>query len=260
MKTALRSFGLLLPLLFQQGQARANVDITLVPGEQPDLIDVRVRPDADFSGLFAGIVFTIRWNCNSGANLGGITQSSLAGEMLGVIHSGPEQVSGNYRYQIYAGFGFTLLSDIPAVLYGGQEFTLATIQVLNASDDFFIVNDAWTAANNGDFFVSLNGVDNTGEIYDLSTGVHQGVDPAQRLAVWPSPVRSQATIGLDAGAGNDVHLALLDAAGREVWRRDLGNAQGVQRLPLDMSSFTTGAYVLRYSDGTLQRSLRVVKQ
>lgn len=237
--------------------AQALMDITMVPGQNNDL-EVRVRPTEAFGEVFAALSFTVRWSDASGATLGADQQTVDQMDVNNVSKSGPEVLDGAYRYQIYAGFSFTnLQADLGVTLTGGEEFVLCTIPVLNANDAFMIVNDAWTQANNGNFFVSLNGYDRTGIIYDMSTGVEQGIPAEGALSVWPSPVLDIAQVAVDMGDAADLHLELFDATGRIVWN---GRPSPVGITPVDMRDLKSGAYLLRLNNGQEVRAVHIVKK
>ena len=92
MKRTLRSFFFAIPLaVLSTAGAQTTMDITLVPGQNNDL-EVRLRPDMDFDGLVAGMVFTVRWSNASGASLGSEIQDATALDVCNVSKSGPEQV------------------------------------------------------------------------------------------------------------------------------------------------------------------------
>ncbi len=251
--TSLVCFGL------SEAQAYPLVDITLVPGQNNDL-EVRVRPDGDFNELFSSIAFTIRWSAASGAALGQEVQDAIQQDVININPSGPEQVDGAYRYQVYVGFSFTLMSDIPAAMQANTEFTLCTIPVLNAQDVFSIVNDPWTLANNADFYVSLGGQDRTGIIYDQSTGVAQRPAGSTLLSVWPSPVVDVASVEIASRDGGALLLTLLNAAGQQVMERRINGNSGSLRERLDMSAYAAGVYVLRLREGDTSRQVRFVKR
>ena len=234
------------------------MDITLTPGLNNDL-EVRIRPDIDFDGLVAGMVFTVRWSNTTGASLGSEIQDATALDVCNVSKSGPEQVVGDYRYQVYVAFSLTPLTEISFVLLGGQEYTLCKLPILNATDAFVMVNDDWTAVNNADYFISLNGADGTGIIYDQSTGAQEGssLSTEQSVSVWPDPVTDQAVVSFEPSRSSATDLYLFDAAGRVVWsKRSSGSASET----IDMMGLAPGAYLLRLTadDGT--RSLTVVKR
>ena len=48
--------------------AQNAVDIGLY--QNNGVLEVKVRPESDFSGIFSSVVFTVRWDANSGATLG----------------------------------------------------------------------------------------------------------------------------------------------------------------------------------------------
>lgn len=235
------------------------MDITLVPGQNNDL-EVRVRPDGDFNELFSSLAFTIRWSVASGAALGQEIQDAIQQDVININPSGPEQVDGAYRYQVYVGFSFTLMSDIPAAMQANTEFTLCTIPVLNAQDVFAIVNDSWTNANNADYYVSLGGQDRTGLIYDQSTGVSQFPAGTTTLSVWPSPVVDVASVNIGPRDGGVLVLTLLNAAGQRVMERRISGSGGMLREQLDMSAYDAGVYMLRLGEGVTSRQVRFVKR
>ncbi len=239
--------------------AQTHIDIALVPGQNND-IEVRGRTDADFDGVFAGLTFTVRWSSSSGADLGSVQQVAQMQDIIPIGHSGPEQVDGPYRYQIYVGFGFSAISDIPAVLQANTEFVLCNIPVLNATDVFSIVNDSWTQSNNGNFFASFNGTDATGVIYEVSTGIPQSPAAGAIFGVWPNPVVDDAVVTLNLGNANNAELDLVDAAGKQVWQHHLLNVYGLVREPMDLSHVDAGVYLLRLRAEKDMRTLRVVKK
>ena len=259
MKRTLQSFFFAIPLaVLSTAGAQTTMDITLVPGQNNDL-EVRLRPDMDFDGLVAGMVFTVRWSNASGASLGSEIQDATALDVCNVSKSGPEQVVGDYRYQVYVAFSLTPLSEISFVLLGGQEYTLCKLPILNAADAFVMVNDDWTAVNNADYFISLNGADGTGLIYDQSTGSFQGssLSNERTVSVWPNPVTDQAVVSFGPHGSTVTGLDLLDAAGRVVWSKRSNSSVSET---MDMKGMPSGAYVLRLTvdDGT--RSLIVLKR
>jgi hypothetical protein len=258
MKHSLRTFIFTLPMVLAVvGQAQTIMDITMVPGMNNDL-EVKLRPDTDFDGVVAGMVFTIRWSNASGANIGAIAQETLASDVCHVSKSGPEQVIGDYRYQVLVAFGITPLTEIPYVMTGAVEFTLCTLSVVNATDVFYIVNDDWTSVNNADYFVSLNGANATGVIYDQSTGVEQGVAVSDVLSVRPNLVSEQAIITLNMESPNALDLDLLDAHGSII--RHQRTASGSRSEILDMRGMASGLYTIRMTAGDLVRTARLVKK
>lgn len=237
------------------------VDITLVDNGASEL-EVRVRPDGDFDEFFASIVFTIRWDAASGANLDQVAQVAPVSFYMPVIKSGPETDAGGYRYQIFAGFGTNALSAFGENWTAGNEVVLMTIPVVNGTSFFEIVNDSWTGDvnNNGDYYVSLNGQDQTGAIYQLNTGVRVEGALGAGFSVHPNP--SAGPVMLDLTIPADVQVALvewLDASGRLV-RADRITGCGAVRFPVDVAGLERGTYMVRLaSDGQVSTERVVLR-
>jgi hypothetical protein len=223
-----------------------TVDITwaMLPVEQ---IEIRMRPDGNFSSLFSSSVFTLRWLDNGEQGLGAVQQDSPYGLCVPSVKSGPEVVSGIYRYQVFFGGSVISFSDAELAWEADQEYAVARINVLSGSG-FEIVNDSWTAelVNNGDFYVSLEGQDRTGEIYTISTrtGV-EGEPGIDAITVAPNPAVGITRVNVHLQeALRNAEFVLRDMAGRTVrtLRRDL--LVGEQSFTLDLQGLTAGPYTL----------------
>lgn len=237
------------------------VDITLVDNGGGEL-EVRVRPDGGFDEFFASIVFTIRWDAASGANLDQIAQVAPVSLYMPVIKSGPETDAGGYRYQIFAGFGTNALSAFGESWAAGNEIVLMTIPVVNGTSLFEIVNDGWTGDinNNGDYYVSLNGQDQTGVIYQLNTAVRVEGAVGAGFTVHPNP--SAGPVVLDLNIPADVRSAMvewLDASGRAV-RVERITGRGAVRHPVDVTGLERGTYLVRlHNDGQVSTERVVLR-
>lgn len=236
------------------------VDIALAPLESGAL-EVRLRPDGDFDGLVSSLVFTVRWLDADDVNLGGVSQISPANFFMPFSKSGPEQVSGIYRYQVFAGFSLITLVDLETAWMANTEVVLGEIAVNGGTSLFEIVNDEWTGDinNNGDYYISLNGQDRTGEIYTFSTGGVSGGSDQGGLSVLPNPAFGSTTLSMDLTeqvAAMD--LRLLDPAGRVIWtaQRSAGPGRFVETL--DLQGYAAGAYLLQVRLPQAQLSQRVV--
>ncbi len=251
MRSILASFAVLFSTLVPA--QLPMVDITLVDDGAGQL-EVRVRPDTDFDEFFSSIVFTIRWDAASGANLDQIAQVAPVSQYMPIIKSGPEADAGGYRYQIFAGFGTNALNAFGQSWTASTEVTLMTIPVINGTSMFEIVNDSWTGDinNNGDYYVSLNGQDRTGVIYQLNTGVRVEGALSAGMAVHPNP--AAGTVVLDLTVPVDVKDAVLewtDGSGRVV-RSERITGRGAVRLATDASRLERGTYLVRLNaDGKL---------
>ena len=155
--------------------AQPIVDLGLYPNANADTLEVRLRASGDFSLVLSGLTFSIRWPDAASAWLGTGVASCPNGIYPTPV---PLEVNGGYQYKTYNAFGISLLSDEGCPLIGGQEMVILRIPVEDNDgiDQFHIVNDAWTAANNRDFFLSLSGIDRTGIIYsEVQPGPGNGI-------------------------------------------------------------------------------------
>lgn len=163
---------LLFILLTGTMNAQHQLDIGLFQSATPNVLELRVRSDQTFQFVVSEITFTIRWETASGADLGAISLGTCPSSGIPLVASGDGQVDvGGFRYQTYSGFGQQQLQQCPSQpgysWPAGQEVVIATIPVSNVSNcaNFNIVNDAYTAANNKDFYSSFGGSPVTGAIY-----------------------------------------------------------------------------------------------
>jgi hypothetical protein len=175
--------------------------------------------------------------------------------------SGPEQVSGIYRYQVFAGFSLVTLEDLETAWVGGEEVVIGEVAVNGGPSLFEIVNDDWTGDinNNGDYYISLNGQDRTGEIYTFSTGGISGGLEQIRLSVLPNPAFGSTTLTMDISEQvGSVDLRLIDPVGHVVWtaQRNAGPGRFVETL--DLQGYAAGAYLLQVRSPQAQFSRRVV--
>lgn len=145
-------------------QLPTSIDLDLVDNASADSLEVRLRSNgASFNEIVTGLTFTIQWPSSSTATLGPRTMPCFDGIPLGAT---PQSTDGDYHYVTYNAFSVSWLSDAcPTETWPADQWiTLMRVKVngLDGCLAFNVVNDAWTAANNRDFFVSLNGIDRTG--------------------------------------------------------------------------------------------------
>src|SRR5262245_56409368 len=86
------------------------IDITVV-ALNPDTVEVRLRSDVDFSGILAGLTFTLRWDTAGDTHVGAIDQLSYGLPYCtlltaGASNSDGEVDEGAYRYFTVNAFGF----------------------------------------------------------------------------------------------------------------------------------------------------------
>ncbi len=163
-----------------EAQSPTTIDIDLVQNATPGTLEVKVRANGDdFGDVLSALTFTIRWATTSPATLGTRVNTCPSGipitattQVTNPSHNGNPT---GFNYRTYNGFGAALLEDEGCPLPQDTWFTVMTVPVVGNTGctDFQIVNDAWTTANNRNYFVSLGGTELPGGVIE-PTGVPIG--------------------------------------------------------------------------------------
>lgn len=257
MATWLRSLKSGLAVLGLGTMAHAGVDITSVI--LPDgRVEVRLRPDQNFSQLVSSVLFTVRWDASADVHLGALSQPGQTSAYVPVIRSGGEQEANGYRYQIFASVSLTPMDWVDESWQAGQEYVIARINPSGPAN-FHLAEDDWTFANNGDYYVSLNGLDTTGDLYSISTSTGSVAAPVTGLQVMPNPTDRDTWITYTPVEPGPVRIELFDATGRSVQQRSLGVLSNTWRGQLEMGDLMPGVYLLRVTgkdQGLVERIVR----
>ena len=147
----------------------AQVDIGLFTNVQQDQLDVKVRANSNINAYITNIQFTLKWpvQSNFSLNYQGLTTP------FELIPQGQYQ-AGGYHYWVFVSIGGNTL-NMPA----GAEMVCASFSFTQpACLTIEIAHDTWTQDNNGDYYFELNGLDNTGMIYQPSVTLNNAVAPA----------------------------------------------------------------------------------
>ena len=155
-----------LTFIFRVAEAQPLVGIGIFDAGS-NTLEVRIKPNGPFDGIPSNIAFSIRWSAASEVHLGEILQSKAEKSYIPMLKSGEEHQAGGYRYQVFAGFGFSPMKAFAINWEADKEVVLFRIPFEGGISKFEIVNDSWTGdiENNADFYVSLAGKNKTGLIY-----------------------------------------------------------------------------------------------
>lgn len=237
------SLGITCALLTGQAQAQLPVlDIGMVALENGQL-EVRMRPDAFFDGLFSSLTVSVRRDEQSVANLDGFTVAPGLVGCIGLSFSESVTEDG-FIYDIYAGFGFSTLANQGTSWTAGQEFVLGHFSVLNGPGAFQIVQ-VCPPNFQGNYFASLNSVDQTGLVYEVSTSIADRFTVPERTTIFPNPSSGVARMIMDPVSKGQVVIDILDATGRTVQQHSCG--AGSSTFVLDATTVAVGSYVVRVS-------------
>ncbi|MCW5898838.1 MAG: T9SS type A sorting domain-containing protein [Flavobacteriales bacterium] len=199
-----------LPLTFMGGVMAqpSTVDIDLVEGTGGNQLLVRLRYNGgSFGEVLSNLQFTIRWPNNAATLPVGTAFCTGAAFPIGPSAT---VIDGGFKYRTWNSVATAQLQWDPDE-DGGCGFVFpanewVTVLTINPGSnaalctEFQIVNDAFTAANNRNYFVSLNGNANNGQGQPY-TGI-----------IEPTPVQAGGTCSADC-LGNPGGNAQVDACG-----------------------------------------------
>ena len=226
--------------------AQSPVDIGL--HHNGTMLEVHVRPQSDFNGIFSSLVYTIKWDSNSGASLGDVTQEQPSSQYIPTAKSGDTHQVGTTNYQVFAGFGMAPMSSASAQWVAGEDYVIAKIPV-TGNADFELINDSWTGevVNNASYYVALGGANKTGIIYkSLATADEDGV------TILPNPSNGQFTFSF---SNNE---AMVNSLGQTVMSEEVRALNGPYRKDVDLTSASSGLYYLKIKRGEDTTTHKVV--
>ena len=240
-------------------QAQQKFDIGLFEGDN-GAVEVRVVPHNDFDGIFSSLVFTLKWEATANTVIGPLVQSDQARSIIPVAPSGAVHAEGAYNYRIYAGNGMENLAAMGTHWVSGQEYTIAALPVAGHAQ-VELANDAWTndLHHNGDYFISLGGLDRTGTI---TKAVSWGGIPEVTVGLLPNPNNGERlfiTIPELADDVDFVTLDITDAKGERVFSEALEVNDGRLDTALEMKGkLADGLYIVTIGVGTQVFTERLV--
>lgn len=134
--------------------------------DDPAVIELRIKADQAFSGLYSGSVVTVSRQ-NGLLQIDSISQPADAMQYHPVSLQGQEDVNIHTRYQKLAGFGMVTLADAGASWSADSQYVIARIHCsgqpligyLELSDDI------WTQGHNGNHYQELNGEECTAAFF-----------------------------------------------------------------------------------------------
>ena len=181
------------------------IDVGLYPTAVPDSFEVRAFSNGpQFTGVITSMTMTVRWESATGGVMNGQDLSATClGE--GLSYGVVQDVQG-YRYFTVDLFSIRPLGQAQcaidsdgAVLFGFR------IRELAGCGHVSLVNNAYTALNNSNYYISLDGWDVTGEILTdpISIGNCPPCEP---------PAITQTSADSVPYCGEGVHLA-VEASG-----------------------------------------------
>lgn len=226
-----RSFSMLSLLMGPMAFAQLPlVDISLEHDQANNQLKISLRAnDFDFGDIVSNLVFTVRWPESSTATLG-LGFSDWCPSPTSALPLAPSATvtPGNgFKYRTWTAIGLSPLSEIQdnggcgQTLLSGTWTQVFTIAVNNdpGGTVFTIAEDQFVLDENRSFYVSLNGVPNTGGVYTFSTAVAPIALPLHpNLSVQPNPSDGVMRLSWGESLPATMEVQVVDAVGRVVKR------------------------------------------
>jgi len=113
-----------------------------------------------------------------------------------------------------------------------------------------------TALNNNDRRSVWSGT------YRVTTPLNRGEEitnsGVRELVVYPNPNRGNFEINLSMSETGDAEILMIDITGREIMKRSVSVNIGGNTIPVDISGWSSGVYMLRVSIGNETKTVRVI--
>ncbi len=241
----------------------------LFPSPEPDValhsenpgtgsLQVMLTPGSDFFGWVTSIDFTVRWPAGTGTSLGTGTQSEEVAGYLPVHRIGGEINSGGFIYQRFHGEGVKSIANAGHAWHDGQDVNILSIPIFGDGQGLMVMNDEWTAAEDADYRILLNGVDHTGPL----EGIAMGLTPTAPTEI-TATVRT-LTDGFELalelpGKATMTTLHLHNAAGQHVWNASRNGLHGRVNLVAATGALPEGLYILSVRHGERSLTRRIIR-
>lgn len=227
--------------VFGRGAKAQGIHIDIgVEHLESDQIQLWVISDSTWTGYLSSIQWTLRWEEASNATLGEFVASSSVPFLDGALQSGPTAIAGGYHHALYS----VVPGQNSTSFIADQPFLLGTFSIIDGPANFEIADDAWTVANNGDFYISLNGHPSTGAIVELTTQVVSTVQ-LTHATLFPNPTNSSSLLTFELEQSGTVEIRVIDPSGRLVKQNNVAANAGTFRYSMSSGSMAEGAYTLQ---------------
>jgi hypothetical protein len=232
--------------------------LDLIVTETPEELLLNVRTsETIYEGLTDNIQFTLNWE-EGAIEVENLLQSYQSDFLLApqgepVLHNG----------RMYQVFAMVEAIPLPYAFVQGDELTVMkfykNVATGTVNGKVSVAQDSWTEANNGDYYISVWGSDNTGKILQNATGISDP-DGSVALSVYPNPVsQGWAYVTLTPKATETLTLTLTDMSGRTVSEQAWSVTGGIdQTMTLNLDGLAKGTYILSVTGNAAQVRQRIV--
>ncbi|MEM6346907.1 MAG: T9SS type A sorting domain-containing protein [Bacteroidota bacterium] len=138
----------------------AQPNVNLCIENTGSALEVKIQPDAAFSGFVANLQFTIQ--ADDPTVTFGLPTGIQA--YIPMAKAGSETAFAGNTYQKFAGFGTLPLSSFGSAWATAEVITLFSILPSDLTANFSIAVDTWATDNNGEYYIELDALDKTGSV------------------------------------------------------------------------------------------------
>lgn len=144
-----------------------SVAVGLFKSDEDGTIELRLKSDAQFNGLYSASSFTIRWPVGTPLTIDSISQPIEVQAYHPIAKQGLQETDVHYNYQKFAGFGMLNLADVNVGWTQNTEYTLLKLHASGSPTvgEFELIEDGWTWEQNCDNYQELNGEERTLPFY-----------------------------------------------------------------------------------------------
>lgn len=123
-------------------------------------------------------------------------------------------------------------------------------------DRIWIANDDYTSANNGNYYVSVWGNDNTGIIKLKPLNLNEN-SLNNSIHIYPNPVLSGKThVEINLSEASNVNIEILDVHGKLVFSQTINVNGGLSNNQIDFKELPAGMYYIRIKT----KNLTIIKK
>jgi len=247
-------------------QLPTSVDISMQHDVANQMLRINLRAnDLAFSSLLSNLVFTVRWPESSTATLafGSSAWCPLPSVALPMAGSAALAPGNGYRYRTWTSIGLATLGAIEdeggcsQSLPADEWVEVYAIPINNEPGGtvYDIADDDYVNDNNRAYFISLEGVDRTGDIFTFSTEAAGGDDvQAPSLLLQPNPADASVTLSGPGAVNGSVRVRVIASDGRMMID------QNAARFPFtfDVSGLAGGVYNVIVEGGESVRTVPLI--
>lgn len=81
---------------------------------------------------------------------------------------------------------------------------------------------------------------------------------AENFKVYPNPNNGNFTVSFETAQAGTAQLQMLDVAGKAIFNRSYETVSGVNEIPVEMTGYATGVYVLKFVQGEEVKTVKVI--